>query len=42
MAEHGFLGINFDEEYGGAGMSEFEAMLLNERSVGSARTRRRS
>jgi alkylation response protein AidB-like acyl-CoA dehydrogenase len=30
LAEHGFLGINFDEEYGGAGMSEFEAMLLNE------------
>ncbi|ELY50424.1 acyl-CoA dehydrogenase [Natronolimnohabitans innermongolicus JCM 12255] len=30
LAEHGFLGINYDEEYGGAGMSEFEAMLLNE------------
>lgn len=30
LAEHGFLGINFDEEYGGAGLSEFEAMLLNE------------
>ncbi|WP_323173353.1 acyl-CoA dehydrogenase family protein [Natrialba sp. PRR66] len=30
LADHGFLGINFDEEYGGAGMSEFEAMLLNE------------
>ncbi|SEH17271.1 Acyl-CoA dehydrogenase [Natronorubrum sediminis] len=30
LADHGFLGINFDEEYGGAGFSEFEAMLLNE------------
>lgn len=30
LEEHEFLGINFDEAYGGAGLSEFEAMLLNE------------
>jgi len=30
LAESGFMGINFDEEYGGAGMSEIEAMLLIE------------
>jgi len=28
LAEHGFLGLNFDEEYGGGGFSEFEAMLM--------------
>jgi alkylation response protein AidB-like acyl-CoA dehydrogenase len=27
LAEQGFLGINFEESYGGGGMSEFEAML---------------
>lgn len=27
LAEHGFLGINIGEEYGGGGMGEFEAML---------------
>ncbi|WP_265112082.1 acyl-CoA dehydrogenase family protein [Halosolutus halophilus] len=27
LAEQGFLGINIAEEYGGGGMSEFEAML---------------
>lgn len=30
LQENGFYGINFDEEYGGAGMSEFEAMLATE------------
>jgi len=30
LADHGYLGINFDEEYGGGGMSEFEAILMNE------------
>lgn len=30
LSERGFLGINFDEEYGGGGMSEYEAMLLIE------------
>jgi alkylation response protein AidB-like acyl-CoA dehydrogenase len=30
LAEQGFLGINFDEEYGGAGMNEFDTMLINE------------
>jgi alkylation response protein AidB-like acyl-CoA dehydrogenase len=30
LADRGFLGINFDEEYGGGGMSEFEAMLMTE------------
>ena len=34
LAEQGFLGINFDESYGGGGMSEFEAMLSIE-AVGS-------
>jgi alkylation response protein AidB-like acyl-CoA dehydrogenase len=28
LADHGFLGLNFDEEYGGGGYSEFEAMLM--------------
>ncbi len=27
LAEHGFLGINFPMEYGGGGMTEFDAML---------------
>jgi alkylation response protein AidB-like acyl-CoA dehydrogenase len=27
LADRGFLGVNIDEEYGGGGMSEFEAML---------------
>lgn len=27
LADRGFLGINFDEAYGGGGMTEFEAML---------------
>lgn len=30
LAENGFLGINLDEEYGGAGMTEFEAILVLE------------
>lgn len=30
LADHGFMGINFPEEYGGGGMGEFEAMLLVE------------
>lgn len=30
LSEHGFLGVNFDEKYGGAGMSEYEAMLVTE------------
>ncbi|ADB62645.1 acyl-CoA dehydrogenase domain protein (plasmid) [Haloterrigena turkmenica DSM 5511] len=30
LAEQGFLGINIAEEYGGGGMSEFEAMLTIE------------
>ncbi len=30
LAREGFLGINFDEEYGGGGMTEFEAMLVVE------------
>jgi alkylation response protein AidB-like acyl-CoA dehydrogenase len=30
LAEHGYLGINFPEEYGGGGMTEFEALLMNE------------
>ncbi|MUV85562.1 acyl-CoA dehydrogenase [Natronomonas sp. CBA1123] len=30
LADHGFYGINFDEEYGGAGMTEFEAILATE------------
>lgn len=30
LADRGFLGINIDEEYGGGGMSEFEAMLTIE------------
>ena len=27
LADQGFMGINIDEEYGGGGMTEFEAML---------------
>lgn len=34
LAEQGFLGINFAEEYGGGGMTDFEAMLSIE-AVGS-------
>nr|WP_272913427.1 acyl-CoA dehydrogenase family protein [Halococcus sediminicola] len=34
LADRGFLGINFDEAYGGGGMTEFEAMLSIE-AVGS-------
>ncbi|MUV85351.1 acyl-CoA dehydrogenase [Natronomonas sp. CBA1123] len=30
LAEHGFLGINFEEKYGGGGMTEVEAMLMIE------------
>lgn len=30
LAENGYLGINFDEAYGGGGMSEYEAVLLIE------------
>jgi len=30
LADQGFLGVNFAEEYGGAGMTELEAMLLIE------------
>lgn len=30
LAEQGFLGINFGEEYGGSGMTEFEAILTIE------------
>lgn len=30
LADRGFLGLNFDEEYGGGGMTEFEAMLMLE------------
>lgn len=30
LADRGFLGINFDEEYGGGGMTEYEAMLMSE------------
>ncbi|WP_255152174.1 acyl-CoA dehydrogenase family protein [Halorarius halobius] len=30
LADHGFLGINYPEEYGGGGMTEFEALLLIE------------
>lgn len=30
LADHGFFGINFDEEYGGGGMTEFEALLMVE------------
>lgn len=28
LADNGFLGLNIDEAYGGAGLSEFEAMLV--------------
>ncbi|MCD2203378.1 acyl-CoA dehydrogenase family protein [Halobacterium sp. KA-6] len=30
LAEHGFLGLNFDEKYGGGGMTEIEAVLMIE------------
>jgi alkylation response protein AidB-like acyl-CoA dehydrogenase len=30
LADHGFLGINMPEKYGGGGMSEFEAVLMAE------------
>ncbi len=30
LAEHGFLGVSFGEEYGGGGMSEFAAILMQE------------
>lgn len=30
LADRGFLGINIAEEYGGGGMTEFEAMLVTE------------
>ncbi|RQG95440.1 acyl-CoA dehydrogenase family protein [Natrarchaeobius chitinivorans] len=30
LAEHGFIGVNFDEKYGGGGMTEYEAVLLIE------------
>lgn len=31
LADHGFMGINYAEEYGGGGLSEIEAMLATER-----------
>ena len=30
LADRGFMGLNFSEEYGGGGMTEFEAMLMVE------------
>jgi len=30
LADRGFLGLTFDPEYGGAGMSEYEALLMAE------------
>jgi alkylation response protein AidB-like acyl-CoA dehydrogenase len=30
LADHGFLGVNFDKQYGGGGLSEFEALLVGE------------
>jgi alkylation response protein AidB-like acyl-CoA dehydrogenase len=30
LADRGFLGINFDEEYGGGGLTEYEATLMTE------------
>lgn len=30
LADHGLLGVNFDEKYGGGGMTEIEAMLMIE------------
>lgn len=30
LADRGFLAANFDEEYGGGGMSEYEAILITE------------
>ncbi|MFB6312116.1 MAG: acyl-CoA dehydrogenase family protein [Salinirussus sp.] len=30
LAENGLMGVNFDEEYGGGGLTEFEAMLMSE------------
>lgn len=30
LADRGFLAVNFDEEYGGGGMSEYEAILITE------------
>lgn len=30
LADQGFLGINFDEEYGGGGLTEYEATLMTE------------
>ncbi len=30
LSEHGYYGVNFEEEYGGAGMTEFEAILATE------------
>jgi alkylation response protein AidB-like acyl-CoA dehydrogenase len=30
LADNGFMGVNFDEEFGGGGMSEFEVMLMIE------------
>jgi hypothetical protein len=34
LADHGFVGVNIDESYGGGGMSELEAILVTE-AVGS-------
>lgn len=28
LADHGFMGINFEERYGGGGMTEYEAILM--------------
>lgn len=30
LADRGFLGLNFDPEYGGAGMTEYDALLMAE------------
>ncbi|UHQ96214.1 acyl-CoA dehydrogenase family protein [Natrinema halophilum] len=30
LADHGYMGINFEEKWGGGGMSEFEVMLIVE------------
>jgi alkylation response protein AidB-like acyl-CoA dehydrogenase len=30
LADYGFMGLNFDEDYGGGGMTEFEVMLVVE------------
>lgn len=42
LANRGFLGLNIDEEYGGGGMGEFEAMLTSSPSIVRAPPRRMS